>query len=150
VTQVVERTFAIKPGTEAGTRQIAVYEGSTGGDIPVVDHVVDLSFEYFGIADPAGTEVAEEGSNLVWLSPERLSDGDRWRPDADAPSRFDADLLRIRAVDVTVRVEAALDALRGPAGALFARTGTARHGRRLLPDRQMRFRVSPPNLGLVP
>jgi hypothetical protein len=42
------------------------------------------------------------------------------------PNRFDADLLRIRRVRVTMRVQAALSALRGPAGVLFTHAARRR------------------------
>ncbi len=90
--------------------------------------------------------------SLIRLSAAELGDGDVWCPDVHATARFDADLLRIRKVAVTLRIESAIDALRGPAGALFKRGGTSRDARRLLPDREVRFQVAPPNLnaGLSP
>jgi hypothetical protein len=87
---------------------------------------------------------------LVRLTAAELGDGDIWCPDAGAENRFDADLLRIRKVAVTLRVESAVDALRGPAGVLFRHGGTGRDARRLLPDRELRFQVAPPNLNLRP
>jgi hypothetical protein len=84
--------------------------------------------------------------SLVRLSAAELGDGDVWCPDVHAATRFDADLLRIRKVAVALRIESAIDALRGPAGALFKRPGTTRDARRLLPDREVRFQVTPPNL----
>ena len=85
------------------------------------------------------------GSALVRLSPADLRDGP-WCPHDAAPNRFDADLLRIRAVDVTVRVESALAALRGPGSAWFARGGTARRAVERRPDIEAHFRVAPRNL----
>ncbi|MFN7981516.1 MAG: hypothetical protein U0Q11_06630 [Vicinamibacterales bacterium] len=73
------------------------------------------------------------GPVLVTLPPASLVDGP-WCPDSSSPNRYDADLLRVRAVIARVRVEAAIEALRGPAGPLFTRGGTAR-GNRLVPDR---------------
>ena len=81
------------------------------------------------------------GSVLVPLPSEILTDGP-WCPDAANPNRYDADLLRVRQVVVTMRVEAGVAALRGPAGPLFAREGTAR-GTRLVPDRVVRLAVTP-------
>jgi hypothetical protein len=74
------------------------------------------------------------------------SDGGPWCPDAAADNRWDADLLRIRAVEVTLRIESANAALRGPAGLLFAHGGTSSVGNRWLPDAEMRFQVAPRNL----
>jgi hypothetical protein len=47
---------------------------------------------------------------------------------------------------VTLRVESALSALRGPAGLLFTRGGTSGSGERWLPDFEVRFSVAPRNL----
>jgi hypothetical protein len=88
------------------------------------------------------------GTILVALSAGTLTDGP-WCPDGVNPNRFDADLLRIRRIAVTLRVESAAAALRGPAGQLFARAGTSTSAHRLLPDREIRFDVSPRNLNLA-
>ena len=49
---------------------------------------------------------------------------------------------------VTIRVEAAPAALRGPAGVLFANGGTSRAASRWVPDQEIRFQVSPRNMNL--
>jgi hypothetical protein len=77
----------------------------------------------------------------------QLTDGP-WCPDAMNPNRWDADLLRIRKIAVTLRVESAVEALRGPAGTLFVHGGTSRGGHRFAPDQEVRFQVSPRNLNL--
>jgi prepilin-type N-terminal cleavage/methylation domain-containing protein len=82
---------------------------------------------------------------LIKLDPVRLTDGP-WCPDADASNRYDVDLLRIRKVRVTLRVQVANKAFRGPAGALFARGGTSAGGERYIPDQEIRFDVTPRNL----
>jgi prepilin-type N-terminal cleavage/methylation domain-containing protein len=84
---------------------------------------------------------------LFPLSAEQLTDGP-WCPDAFHPDRFDADLLRIRRIGVTLRVQAALDGLRGPAGPLFVRAGTARAAGQFVPDLEATFHVAPPNLNV--
>ena len=92
--------------------------------------------------------LAEFGaSTLVEMSAALVSDGP-WCPDAGAPNRFDADLLRIRRVRFTLRVQAALPGLRGPAGALFKIGGSARSGGRYVPDVQVQFDVTPRNLNV--
>lgn len=85
---------------------------------------------------------------LVEIAPGLLTDGP-WCPDAGASNRFDADLLRIRRVRFTLRVETALASLRGPAGVLFARGGSARAASRLVPDMEIQLDVMPRNLNLV-
>jgi hypothetical protein len=86
-------------------------------------------------------------SSLVELAPALLIDGP-WCPDAGTHNRFDADLLRIRHVRFTLRVQSALRSLRGPAGLLFTNGGLARAGSRYAPDLEIQFDVSPRNLNL--
>jgi hypothetical protein len=87
------------------------------------------------------------GDSLTTLTATQLNDGP-WCPDALNRNRWDADLLRVRSVAVTLRVEAALAALRGPAGVLFAHAGTSRGGAMWAPDLEMRFQVTPRNLSV--
>src|SRR5262249_3592976 len=101
--------------------------------------------------DPAGASVsrlpplAAPGVSVVPLTSADLSDGP-WCPDRGAPDRWDADLLRVRMVVVTLRVQAASASLRGPAGALFTHAGTSRAARRMTPDLEVRLSVTPRNL----
>ena len=85
---------------------------------------------------------------LIEIAHAQLTDGP-WCPDAAAPNRFDADLLRIRRVRFTLRVQTALASLRGPIGPLFARGGTARAGARYVPDLEIQLDVTPRNLSLA-
>jgi hypothetical protein len=87
------------------------------------------------------------GTALTPLAAVQLQDGP-WCPDETSANRWDADLLRIRRIGVTIRVEAALAALRGPAGTLFANAGSSRAALRWAPDQELRFQVSPRNLNL--
>jgi hypothetical protein len=87
------------------------------------------------------------GDTLVTLAPAQFADGP-WCPDESNPNRWDADLLRIRTVAVTLRIQSANAALRGPAGLLFAHGGTSSGGSKWLPDMQVRFQVTPRNLNL--
>lgn len=84
-------TYALRPDA-AGAFQLTRYDGHSS-DLPVVDHVADLRFEYF---DSAGRSIAIE----------RFIDGP-WVPDAVAADRFDADLQSIRRVRAFVRVRPA-------------------------------------------
>lgn len=83
----------------------------------------------------------------VLLTEAQLTDGP-WCPDATPANRFDADLLRIRKVRVNLRVQAALAALRGPAGILFTRAGTSTSPERFVPDQEIRFDITPRNMNL--
>lgn len=84
----------------------------------------------------------------LWpLTEAMLTDGP-WCPDATFPTRYDADLLRIRKIGVRMRVQVASSELRGPAGLLFRNAGTAPGGNRLVPDQEIRFDVTPRNFNL--
>jgi hypothetical protein len=200
VVEVVERTFALHIDVHRKLSRLISYDGSDRADVPVVDNVAAVKFEYFGeprppefhqpvdgrtgfwktsygpepppagvrwtaypegesctfVVDASGKQlprlsVLDDGSSghsLVKLTEEQLTDGP-WCPDTMSPDRFDADLLRIRAIGVTLRIQAALDALRGPAGLLFLNAGTAARASRWVPDQEVRFDVTPRNLNLA-
>ena len=93
--------------------------------------------------DTLATTVGE-----VLLTPAQMTDGP-WCPDATKGNRYDADLLRIRKVRVDLRVQAAIAALRGPAGILFTRAGTSTSAQRYIPDQEIRFDVTPRNMNLA-
>lgn len=76
-----------------------------------------------------------------------LQDGP-WCPDDSHLHRFDADMLRVRRVRVKLRVQVAPPSMRGPAGVLFTRGGTAAASDRLVPDQEISFDVTPRNLNL--
>ena len=92
-------------------------------------------------------DTARRADAPVEIAPALLTDGP-WCPDAGARNRFDADLLRIRRVRFTLRVQTALASLRGPAGMLFTEGGTARAGGRYVPDLEIQLDVTPRNLNL--
>jgi len=195
IVEAASRTYYLKADVATDTFQLIRYDGGRGADVPVVDHLVGLTFEYFGeplppqmrlaLSNPVGpwttygpkpppaavaTSAYPPGENcafaldatstpvprmstwaagptLVRMAPALLSDGP-WCPDPTSPNRYDADLLRIRKVVVTVRAEAALASLRGPAGSLFTHGGTSGGGGRLVPDQEVRVQISPRNLNL--
>ncbi len=101
-----------------------------------------------GVHVPRLTALDSNNAALVELTPAMLSDGP-WCPDSLSANRFDADLLRVRRIGVSLRVQSALASLRGPAGTFFMRGGTARAGERFLPDLLVRFDVTPRNLNLA-
>jgi Tfp pilus assembly protein PilW len=125
------QTYSLRGDRATESSQLVHNDGSNA-DAPVLDHVADLAFEYAGDGD---TRIA--ASDLV--------DGP-WLPGATAPLRWDADLRRIRTIRVTLRLEAAIAALRGPAGRLFRNAGTAASPHALVPDSEVRFEISPRNL----
>jgi hypothetical protein len=199
LTEVSMHTYFGDRERGTGVPRLMHYDGRLT-ELPVVDHVVAIAFEYFadpapplvladaeGVAEgerpsttygpapppvdaAAGDGVWGPGENCVfvmvdgghvarlpWLAaagtlvridPAMLTDGP-WCPDAFDPNRFDADLLRVRRVSVTVRVEAADDALRGPRGREFFRGGLSTSARTRVPDQALRFDVSPRNMNLV-
>jgi len=87
------------------------------------------------------------GGGLIALSSSQLTDGP-WCPDASAAGRYDADLLRVRMVRATLRVQAASPSLRGRAGPLFAFAGTSLGGERFAPDLELSLDVTPRNLSV--
>jgi prepilin-type N-terminal cleavage/methylation domain-containing protein len=189
IVEVRVHSFSLKSDVRTQTFQLMQSDGPAGATVPVVDHLVGLSFDYFGeprppslttgvasygpapppagvqtTAYPAGENctfqrdpISGESSSrlpplaagvaLVPLTAAQLTDGP-WCPDDANVNRWDADLLRIRTIAITVRVEAALAALRGPAGVLFANAGSSRSASRWLPDQEIQLRISPRNMNL--
>jgi prepilin-type N-terminal cleavage/methylation domain-containing protein len=192
-TQIVSTIYWLKRAV-AGTWQLMSSDGPGNPDVPVADHIVGLSFDYYGDpqpplmrkspSDPIGpwttygptpsmaasppfapgenciflndgspmpqprlAALGAAGTALVRLTAAQLTDGP-WCPDPSALDRWDADLLRVRRIAITVRVEAALSELRGPAGPLFVHPGTSHGGAAWVPDREARFDVTPRNLNL--
>jgi hypothetical protein len=151
-----------------GANQLRHYDGDET-DVPLVDNVVGLRFTYFGAAappsrptPPPGVEncvvdssgasklsvLSSAGGSLTELSPGILSDGGAggiaWCGTSDHP--FDPDLLRIRKVRITVRVQAGTETLRGADAVLFRNPGSASRRDRLLPDIEATMDVTPRNL----
>jgi hypothetical protein len=209
IVQLASVIYYLKNDTSAGSYQLMSRDAGSGADVPVVDHLVALRFDYYGdsqppmlikaSSNPAGpwtlgtlgtlgttygprppplsqqiptggyppgenctfmvdpitslqvprlTVLGSDGEagTLVTLTGAQLTDGP-WCPDGLSANRWDADLLRIRRIGVTLRVESANAALRGPASVLFAHGGTSKSGMKWLPDREITFQVSPRNMG---
>jgi len=91
------------------------------------------------------------GGGLVKLTGSQLTDGP-WCPDDANVNRYDADLLRIRKVRVMLRVQSGNESMRGSLAsgnnAMFVIRGTAASRSHTVPDRSVRFDVSPRNLNL--
>lgn len=52
IVEVTSRTFYLKADPVSDLFQLVRYDGANGADVPVVDHVVGLSFEYRGDPEP--------------------------------------------------------------------------------------------------
>ena len=158
VSKVVQRVYYLD---RQGNR-LMLYDGN-GSDMPLVDHVVDLRFTYYADPSPVSVPPPADGlSDCVYaagppavslladlgglvpraLTPVQLTDGPVC---GVAPNRYDGDLLRVRRVRVTLRVEAEADSLRGT-GPAFARPGSSIGGMRYLPDQEVTFDVAPRNM----
>ena len=136
VVPVVQRVYYF----DRANRRLMLYDGYQS-DMPLVDNVVDVRFAYFADASPSSVSRPADGTSscvydagsppvprledlggagLHQLTAAQMTDG----PVCGAgPNLFDGDLLRIRLVRVTLRLEAAADDVRG-AGALVPAAGT--------------------------
>jgi hypothetical protein len=82
------------------------------------------------------------GTALVPLTAAQLTDG----PVCGlAPRRFDVDLMRVRRIGVSLRIETEGLEFRG-SGPFFANPGTSRDADRYIPDLQVTFEVAPRNM----
>jgi prepilin-type N-terminal cleavage/methylation domain-containing protein len=142
--EVVQHTYYVDVPASGAPR---LMRGDGRSAFPVVDGVQALSFRYFADPDPAAVSPAGPpggtciyapgpprapllsplgGASLSELTGAELTDGPFC---GIAPNRFDADLLRIRRVRVSLRVDA-------PAGSAG----------RQPPPMELSFDVTPPNL----
>ncbi len=96
---------------------------------------------------PRLADLAPGSQALILMGEEMLTDGP-FCPQADAPSRFDADLLRVRKIGIVLRVQVESAHLRGPAGLLFRNAGTGLPSRTMVPDQEIRFEITPRNFNL--
>lgn len=203
ISRIASHTYYLN----AAERRLYHYDGYQT-NLPLVDNVVGLRFDYFGepmppvlrkpVTDPTGpwttygpkppplgTNYSADdwpaGENctfqvvggqhtsrmadwlagnppgvLVPIAYEQLNDGP-WCPGMtndkgdQLPNRYDADMLRVRKVRVTLRVQVGSEALRGlnpPGQQLFTNPGTARRGDTFIPDQEIRFEVTPRNLNV--
>jgi type II secretory pathway pseudopilin PulG len=200
IAEVVSVTYHL----HARERRLYRYDGHRT-NLPVVDDVVGVRFEYFGepsppamlkpVTDPigpwttygprpppvgsdaagddwgpgencvfrvdAGQHVSRLGDwtaagqpgTLVPIPLAALGDGP-WCPGLATAeglplgNRYDADLLRVRRVRVTLRVQAGSAALRGADPSWFTHPGSARGADRMVPDQEVQFEVAPRNLNV--
>jgi Tfp pilus assembly protein PilW len=200
IAAVATSTYYLVTDPSTNTFQMRYYDGFQT-DVPMVDNVVAMEFEYLGdphgpvllkpvtstpgpwttygpkppalgvdrledswdagencafkIDDASGLQVSRlpdlatvaGAEGLVRLTQAMLTTGPMC-PDDTSSTRFDADLLRVRTVEVRLRVQVASATMRGPAGALFTRGGTSKSGMSFVPDQEVRFAVSPRNMNL--
>jgi type II secretory pathway pseudopilin PulG len=203
ITAVESHTYYLN----ANENRLYHYDGYQT-NLPMVDNVVGLRFEYFGepmppmlrkpVTDPTGPWTTygpkpppvgsdpssddwgagencafmlsgglqvgrlddwlagEPEGTLVPIPYEELSNGP-WCPGyanskgEELPNRFDADMLRVRKIRVTVRVQVGSESLRGanPAGqTLFVNPGTSRTATGYIGDQEIRFEVAPRNMNI--
>ena len=152
------------------TNQLMRYNGGSGVDseVAIADNIVDLQFQYFGDPNPplspkpippkanclydgggnyiGPAAIPTTDGSLVALTPAVLSDGPYC---GGGSNMFDADLLRIRKVRVTLRVQVAMEGLRSRDTALFMKPGKAGASDRVVPDYRVSFEVAPRNLNLA-
>jgi hypothetical protein len=150
---------------DTASRTLRAYNGDAS-DLPLVDDVLEMQVEYLGEARPpvwprplagqpnclyagdgsyqsASMPVLDAPGGLALLTSELLGGG----PWCGAGSRqFDADLLRIRRVRVTLRLQASDPAVRGLDPGRFRVPGTARKSGAMAPDATVVVDVSPQNL----
>jgi hypothetical protein len=86
-----------------------VGDDNLGDDWPAGENCTFLAFAG---GQTSRMSMLAAGAGLVPLPAAMLTDGP-WCPDGSAANRYDADLLRVRAVRVTIRAEAALAGGRG-------------------------------------
>lgn len=176
VTQIVSNTYYwcspvnARPCPDDPTAwQLRLYDGFTR-DVPLVDNVVGLRFEYFGDPTPpinpkpplgasnclydatgtynaAMTVLPTTDGSLAALPLGMFQDGP-WCGSLAGSNAFDADLLRVRKIRVTLRVQVGNPSLRGT-GPRFVNPGTATGGIREVADYEVAFDVTPRNLNLA-
>jgi hypothetical protein len=130
----------------------------------LADDIVRFNARYYGTPEPPsgreflqGSEncvanaegrpklptLAPDAGSLVELTPARLGDGPFC---GSGPFGFDADLLRVRLVRLTLRVQASDPAVRGRSPALFLRPGRALDPGLEVPDREVTLDVAVRNV----
>ena len=164
VTQVVSYTFFL----DRNTNQLKRYSGGGAPDLALVDNVVDLRFEYFG--DPTPPTMPKPGPGVAnclydemgnYLNPgqlnadhgglaaltERILTDGPWC--GTGSNAFDVDLLRVRKLRISLRMQVGDPQFRGTDPAFFWNPGKSEGGAKLIPDYSVAFDVTPRNLNLT-
>ncbi len=165
VTEIVSYTYYL----DRTTNQLRRYDG-VQTDVPLVDNVVDLRFDYFGdpqppraptppigtancvvdrSTDPSGVPLlpvlTPTDGSLVALTAAMLTDGPYC---GGSGNQYDADLLRVRKLRVTLRMQVTNPALRGGTAVDGTTQRYGAGGERYVPDYIVSFDVSPRNMNL--
>ncbi len=131
---------------DAARDQLRHYDGWRA-DFPLVEGVAAFRIRLLAVqvasSEPCQSTSGDAVHALVELEWSALGDGP-WCGPAEHPR--DADLRRVRAVHVTLRMQAG-DAYRGRDPRLFAMPGRVALAHHQVPDLTLGFRVTPPNLG---
>ena len=163
VLSIDSSSFFVDPSTFVLHR----YDGDAS-DVPAIDDVVAMDVRYYGATQsplwprpPLGEAncLYDAGGSyqsalmptltgvggLVELTTEMLSDGP-WC--GSGGTRFDADLLRVRRIRITVRLQASDPSVRGSDRQRFVNPGSATRDPSMVPDVTVAIDVTPRNLGL--
>jgi hypothetical protein len=158
---VAEDAYYLDPSAHL----LRTYDGDLT-DSPLLDDVVGMEVEYYGDIHPPlwprppageanclysgdGTyesalmPVLPGAASVTLLSPETLTDGP-WC--GSGANQFDADLLRVRRVHVTLRLQAADPAVRAHDPGRFRQPGSARRSDLLVSDVDVALDISLRNL----
>ncbi len=135
------------PWTSYGPKPPALGKVASGTGYPAGENCTFQVDTQSGLQAPRLATLATT-PGLVPLTQAMLKDGPCCPRKDCAGNSFDADLLRLRQVRVTLRVQVASAWLRGPAGVLFTRGGTSRGGERYVPDQEVKFDVAPRNMNM--
>lgn len=109
---------------------------SAGAAQPIVEGVTAFAIDAWAASPPPAIDALQP------IAVADASDGP-WCAGGVQVPLYDADLLRIRQVDVVLSLEVLSAALRGPAGVLFGRPGDGAHASpRWVPDRHVRVSVA--------
>jgi prepilin-type N-terminal cleavage/methylation domain-containing protein len=151
---------------DASSSVLHRYDGDAS-DVPLIDDVVAMEVRYYGATQaPVWPRPAAGAANclydaggayqsalmpalagiagLVEMAGAMLSDGP-WC--GNGGTRFDADLLRVRRIRISVRLQASDPAVRGSDRQRFFNPGTARASSSLVPDVVVLLDITPRNLG---
>lgn len=163
ITQVQSHTYYY----DAAQNQLRHYDGLQT-DVPILDNVVGLEFTYYGdpnpplgpkpvvgeqncvidmAGDPRLPQLNADTGSIVKLPGSLFSSQDGQDLCGGGSNAYDPDLLRIRKVEVRIRVQTGDATMRGTDARFFVKPGRSTGA--MVPDYELRFEVSPRNMNLV-